>query len=863
MKRFLLLIMTLALLCCTTAVMANDAAFAAGEIVRNTVSLGGEHSAAIKTDGSLWLWGYNQFGQIGNGTTTDQTTSAKIMDNVALPSENKTVNLDTPQIISIGKTATATATYTESGTTTTEGITFTCSDTSILQMTVSGNTATLKGLKPGKVTITATHTESGTSASAEITVGEITVELEKEEFDLMLDSEEKYVYRYYIKCDGTILSDYQPRIEFKLTSGLNGDIAEITDVGYVLTIFELKPKTPGFCELIAYIDGEEKARAKVNVTADVIQAINNESVLKAKVLLNNSRYKYYRDNDSIHHVHVSKLGLGTSVFYQNIGNYIGMLLESRVTGDSINDINAKNAYKAVLCRLLYGGEAYDKQLDYVTDVENYFIKYAGMVESGGLKGLSVTPDNIADFKKTFAGLPDNMMGYLDTLLVVGKSADACYRELSMIYSLTQCSEQQIIALSMIAAETPDENLRKACLELAEIISDETEAKIGNMLVSGSVTFAKTAASEIMCSIIQKGLDFIPGVKAASMSMDATKLALNSIFNVDDSAEDLINLCALQCVENALYSSMLNAQNAFSADQNYVNAVKFMSCADFYKEILFYGIDIVESLANHNEKQQIVLNAGILNLKALFDSEKDLVDVVNSFYEEKGINAQYECIRVCRAVLGESDFYSAEGIDIVEYLREVKSTTPSDWAKPEIDKAIEIGLLPDYMRNNYQSNITRAEFCTLMTQFVFTQLPSPTYEELDKLIWEKGALIKSKFSDTFYEYVDYAYKLGIVNGVSEDEFMPLGEITREQAATMLYRAALLFDKNDGSKDISSGFEGVSSWAREGVNFVAANGIMQGTDKGFEPQGTFTKEQAIATLVRMYEKFPDIPILVYLN
>ncbi|MCH5324200.1 MAG: hypothetical protein J1E39_03200 [Eubacterium sp.] len=47
------------------------------------VSLGYYHSAAITTDGSLYMWGYNYSGQLGNGTTEDCYTPIKIMDNVA------------------------------------------------------------------------------------------------------------------------------------------------------------------------------------------------------------------------------------------------------------------------------------------------------------------------------------------------------------------------------------------------------------------------------------------------------------------------------------------------------------------------------------------------------------------------------------------------------------------------------------------------------------------------------------------------------------------------------------------------------------------------------------------------------------
>ncbi len=41
--------------------------------------MGGEtHNLALQTDGTLWAWGYNGFGQLGNGTTNDAATPVQV-----------------------------------------------------------------------------------------------------------------------------------------------------------------------------------------------------------------------------------------------------------------------------------------------------------------------------------------------------------------------------------------------------------------------------------------------------------------------------------------------------------------------------------------------------------------------------------------------------------------------------------------------------------------------------------------------------------------------------------------------------------------------------------------------------------------
>jgi alpha-tubulin suppressor-like RCC1 family protein len=45
-----------------------------------SVVTSGDHTVAIKTDGTLWAWGDNYWGQLGDGTTINKSYPVKIGD---------------------------------------------------------------------------------------------------------------------------------------------------------------------------------------------------------------------------------------------------------------------------------------------------------------------------------------------------------------------------------------------------------------------------------------------------------------------------------------------------------------------------------------------------------------------------------------------------------------------------------------------------------------------------------------------------------------------------------------------------------------------------------------------------------------
>jgi len=170
---------------------------------------------------------------------------------------------------------------------------------------------------------------------------------------------------------------------------------------------------------------------------------------------------------------------------------------------------------------------------------------------------------------------------------------------------------------------------------------------------------------------------------------------------------------------------------------------------------------------------------------------------------------------------------------------------SAWAQPEVFTLYSRDAVPEPIMADFSTAITRAEF---------TAIISCSYE---KITGEIAPYEFSGFADidtnAYYISINQAYNLGIINGRNETTFDPDSGITRQEAAKILYsflqaleKAAPLTDSAPPFADASD----IDDWAVPYVAYAYDNGLMEGTDIGFEPKGSLTREQAMAIIERMW-------------
>jgi len=165
---------------------------------------------------------------------------------------------------------------------------------------------------------------------------------------------------------------------------------------------------------------------------------------------------------------------------------------------------------------------------------------------------------------------------------------------------------------------------------------------------------------------------------------------------------------------------------------------------------------------------------------------------------------------------------------------------STWAHDGINQAFALGLIPQSLQNSYTANATRAEFSALAVALYET-------------VTGREITGRMQFNDTNDINVQKMGYLGVVTGVGGGNFAPDRGLTRQEAAVMIARLANVMGQPlSPSAPTFSDNASISSWAVEAVGQIQAAGIMGGVGNNqFAPQGDYTREQSIITMLRLFD------------
>ena len=173
----------------------------------------------------------------------------------------------------------------------------------------------------------------------------------------------------------------------------------------------------------------------------------------------------------------------------------------------------------------------------------------------------------------------------------------------------------------------------------------------------------------------------------------------------------------------------------------------------------------------------------------------------------------------------------------------------DWFYDAVRYAYETGLMDGVGDNLFAPNsqTTRAQLVTILYRLAGEPEPGGDsgFSDVETGTWYTDA-------------VAWAAQNGIVNGVSDTEFVPGDDITREQLAVILYRYAAYQGYDVSQRADLSGFgdaESISDYAQAALSWAHAQGLVLGFEDGsLRPQGTASRAQIAAVLMRFLAAVP---------
>lgn len=166
-----------------------------------------------------------------------------------------------------------------------------------------------------------------------------------------------------------------------------------------------------------------------------------------------------------------------------------------------------------------------------------------------------------------------------------------------------------------------------------------------------------------------------------------------------------------------------------------------------------------------------------------------------------------------------------------------------WAKSAILSAAGMKLVSGYPDGTFKPNaaITRAEFTVILANALKLEGAGSAAAFTDEAKiggWAKQAIAN-------------AVEAGIVSGYADGSIRPNARITRAEIASMIARALKLSVEASATTGFADDKD-IPKWAIGAIEAVRKLGIVNGrSDNKFVPNGTATRAEAVTLLVRILE------------
>ena len=174
--------------------------------------------------------------------------------------------------------------------------------------------------------------------------------------------------------------------------------------------------------------------------------------------------------------------------------------------------------------------------------------------------------------------------------------------------------------------------------------------------------------------------------------------------------------------------------------------------------------------------------------------------------------------------------------------EFSDTKNAEWAKTAVSELAKKGFVSGDGNGLFRpdDNVLREEFLKMVIL------------SFDRMDSEANADFKDVSKDKwYYSYIASGINAGIVKGISDSEFGIGRNITRQDAAAILYRIYNVSSQNGQPSFIDS--DEIADYAKKAVNELSAEGIISGMDDGkFYPQKNLTRAEAAVLIYRLMEK-----------